>query len=107
MKGLKLILVFILLFFSVSFNSCKKEPAYMNDGILTGFDQRVCACCGGLMITFSNNITPYSADFKLIDNWSEIGIQPGDKFPVYIKVDWEPATGSICSHIKITRFKRK
>jgi hypothetical protein len=48
--------------------SCKKEPAFMAKGIITGYDMRMCPCCGGLMLTFTDKTKPYEGDFFLVDN---------------------------------------
>jgi hypothetical protein len=88
-------------------NSCKEKESYMNDGIITGFDLRECACCGGLMITFTNDPKPYSAEFKLIENEADLGITDKDTFPIYVKVDWKESLTSACNRIIITRFVRR
>jgi hypothetical protein len=105
-KPLRLIgFILVLLFFAAT--SCKKEPPYMNDGIITGFDMRACVCCGGLMITFTGDKTPYAGDFKLIGNETDLGQEYKEKFPVYVKVAWKDDTTNICKHIIITRIARR
>jgi hypothetical protein len=88
-------------------SSCSKKDSYMSEAVITGYDARACACCGGLMINFDGITEPYMGDFKLIDNVGDLGIQASDTFPINVKVDW---TGSpnTCggNHITITRFKR-
>lgn len=78
----------------------------MSNAIITGFDMRACACCGGLMITFNGEKTPYTGDFKLIGNETDLGQQYKENFPVYVKVDWKNDTTNICQHIIITRIAR-
>jgi hypothetical protein len=36
----------------VVFSSCKKECNTKINAVITGFDKRLCACCGGLVINF-------------------------------------------------------
>lgn len=88
--------------------SCKKDDKYMSDAVITGYDGRMCACCGGLMITFNGETRPYEGDFKLIDNSADLSIKPADTFPIYVKVDWT-TDPSRCfgNYIEVTRFKRK
>jgi hypothetical protein len=88
-------------------NSCKKADSYMSDAVITGYDARFCACCGGLMINFDGITEPYKGDFKLIDNSSDLGISSNDTFPIYVKADWK-SNPNVCggNHITITRFKR-
>jgi hypothetical protein len=87
---------------------CRKaERSFMNDGIITGADLRMCACCGGLMITFTDNPQPYGAAFRQIENGQELGITEKDKFPIYVKVDWRTDDANACKPIIITRMIRK
>lgn len=86
--------------------SCKKEKPYMNNGVITGVDNRYCACCGGLMISFTGETIPYMGDFSLIDNPAITGISSTDKFPVYVKVDWKQASDA-CNRITVTRIARQ
>lgn len=93
--------------------SCNKEKAFMNNGVITGFDSRTCPCCGGLMINFIGETQSYKEPFYLItNNPSELGINNSSTFPIYIKVDWTQegvgcASGGIGNIIKITRFKKQ
>lgn len=79
----------------------------MNDAIIIGYDLRTCVCCGGLMITFNGETSPYTGDFKLIENSGDLGVTDKDKFPLYVKVDWKVDTTNVCKHIIITRFARR
>ena len=93
---------------SFLFSSCKKDDKYMSDAIITGYDARMCVCCGGLMITFNGDTQPNHGDFKLIDNSADIGINFNESFPIYVQVDWA-AVPNKCSDdfIKVTKLKRK
>ena len=79
----------------------------MNDGIITGSDRGACICCGGLMITFTQNPEPYAAEFRRIENAAELRITDKDKFPIYVKVDWRIDSASACKPIIITRMIKK
>jgi hypothetical protein len=100
-------LIAITAIFLLVINSCKKETTSGYNAILTGFDLRMCECCGGLMINFNEETKPYTGNFKLIDNAADLGISENDKFPIYAKVEWKPDTTNACNHIIITKFERK
>jgi hypothetical protein len=104
-QSFKKLSVFLVLLLILS-NSCK-EDSYMNEGIITGYDLRECACCGGPMITFTSDPKPYSAEFKLIENEADLGITDKDTFPIYVKVDWKESSAGACNRIIITRFVRR
>ncbi len=44
-------LVFIILFVFITVSGCRKHATtYSDSGTLTGFDPRLCACCGGVFL---------------------------------------------------------
>ena len=68
--------------------SCEKEGD-LDKGIITGFDSRLCSCCGGLMINFKGETQSYVGEFYLIQNSPEkLGIRPDARFPMHVKVRW-------------------
>lgn len=86
--------------------SCKHKPLPVckegyTKAIITGYDMRKCACCGGLMLTFSNDPKPYSSDFVLIDGMPNgSGIGENTVFPLNVCVKYEKQESS-CGMIKI------
>jgi len=106
MTGMKKYLIAIVIV-SILGNSCNKELSPDYNAIITGFDLRKCACCGGLMITFNGETTPNAGDFKLIsNNPADLGISANDKFPMHVYVEWKPGTSDYCDHIIITKFEK-
>ncbi len=106
---LKSILVSVLL--SALLFSCKKEYSYeskLRNAIITGFDKRKCACCGGLVINFEGNTQSSQGMEYLIDNNSfEFGIDPVTaSFPIACRVEWVPVDRCVDGFIRITKFKR-
>ena len=97
---LLLMLVVVAVFMLVA-TSCKKETPYMSDATITGYDQRLCVCCGGLMVKFNES------EFRLIANSEELGISQNENFPINVKVDWKEDSGNPCNKIIITRFARR
>ena len=79
----------------------------MNEGVLTGYDMRLCGCCGGIMISFSGTTAPYSGSYKLISNGADFGFNGAEKFPIAVKIDWVADSTSPCDKILIKRLKRK
>jgi hypothetical protein len=98
-------LLFILL---SGTRSCQKEDKYMADAILTGYDARSCACCGGLMVTFNGETQPYSGEFKLIKNTDAIGISSNARFPIHVELDWTTdSTKCFGNYITVTRIRKQ
>lgn len=86
--------------------SCKKQENNLVDVYLTGYDIRFCSCCGGVMINFDGDSTPYKGNFKLIDNVNDLDLGPNQAFPVHVKVSWKGTANSCSSpqHIIITKM---
>lgn len=80
-----LILACILLLF---FTNCKNGETF-EIAIITGFDNRECSCCGGFMLNFNSNPTPYQGEFKLADSFPpNVKIDVTDDFPIHVNVKW-------------------
>jgi len=82
---------FASFFTSTSCNKSNSGTAAMGlrDAVITGFDQRLCPCCGGPMINFENNPTPYSGRFYLVENdLSSYGISASSTFPLFVRVEY-------------------
>jgi hypothetical protein len=80
----------------------------MADAILTGYDARSCACCGGLMVTFNGETQPYSGEFKLIKNTDAIGISSNARFPIHVELDWTTdSTKCFGNYITVTRIRKQ
>jgi len=107
MKTTSLLLSISLLAASVLIGSCKKETAPSTDALITGYDGRYCGCCGGLMVTFTGNSNP-SSGFKLIDNFTDLGLSPTEVFPLQVKITYvdlpEKCGGN---HIRVTKLQRQ
>jgi hypothetical protein len=109
MKIINLTISTFLLF--ITLNSCdhKEEYTYMGEGVITGFDPRDCACCGGLLINLNSSSTELFTDSTYqIDNVpGNFPIDVNTIFPVFISLDYK-RTGALCGKtIDITRFEIK
>ena len=109
-KFINLIIVCAVIL-SLSNLSCEKE-GNLDKGIITGFDNRMCPCCGGLLINFKVETQSYVGEFYLIKNPpEELGINPDTKFPLHVKVRWtqeglEPVTCALANLIRVTNIRR-
>lgn len=80
--------------------SCRKSAKDENvvHAVITGYDPRMCACCGGLMINFDGQTDPgFSTDYYLIKNDpASLGITANTIFPVHANVTWTLETPAGC-----------
>jgi len=83
--------------------SCQKEEPFMDVGIITGPDLRLCACCGGWFINIGNDTyrfmeIPCNCSLDLVNA----------EFPVIVNIDWEedpnPCLGD---EITVHRIRKK
>ena len=85
----------------------------MNDAVITGYDGRMCACCGGLMLNMGDNTEQYVSGYYIIDKLPEgFILDSNTRFPAYVRIDWEQAQAQItpCSttnHIVVTRIESR
>ena len=81
----------------------KREYPYMSDGIITGQDIRMCACCGGWFITIDStnylfNSLPTDSGMDLLN----------ETFPVSVKLDWKVTDGACLNNtITILRVRKE
>ena len=104
------LLILSLLIFSIACkkHDCQKPRSALTDVIITGNDLRACACCGGLMITFTSNSTPYSEKFYDIDQLpANSGINENSTFPIYVKVKYETVTTQCSDHVNILILEKR
>lgn len=95
MKAKYFLGVCIILF---GFLYCRKEDShiYKSDGIITGPDIRMCACCGGYYI----QIDTVTYEFNSLPDNSDIDLQK-ETFPLAVKLDWQLANLTGCPDPKI------
>jgi len=109
MKPVPVILVVVIAIATLTNLGCKKGKTYMNTAVITGFDLRTCACCGGLLLNFNGDTHSYEGNYFLVSNTpSQLGITDSTTFPVYMQVDWVKDTLACLSNtITITRFVKQ
>ena len=91
----------------VMFTACDKKEDYMGEGVITGFDPRDCACCGGLLINLNSSSTEMFTDstYQIDHVPADFNIDVNSSFPVFISLDYK-YSGAFCGKtIDITRFK--
>jgi len=93
----------------VMFTVCDKKEDYMGEGVITGFDPRDCACCGGLLINLNSSFTELITDstYQVDHVPGNFNIDVNTVFPVLIRLDYE-RTNTLCGKtIDIIRFEIK
>ena len=80
----KMFLVFIVLLAGII--SCSAQDCLKSSGVITGYDFRECACCGGYFIEIDN--TKYR--FDELPEGSELNLLNNPEFPINVKLDWIP-----------------
>jgi len=85
---------------------CRKEDShvYKSNGIITGPDIRMCACCGGYYI----QIDTLTYEFNDLPDNSNINLQT-ESFPISVILDWQLSdlTGCPDKKIIIQRIKKE
>jgi len=67
-------------------SACQYDSVGFEDtGTLTGYDPRMCACCGGIFIEIKGNTYRF---FELPKN-SNVALGGSIKFPVPVRLTWE------------------
>jgi hypothetical protein len=80
------------------FISCKKSNVspYQSQGVITGYDGRTCAECGGLFITIKNDTTKNPLPrYDINESLQQLGINPNTPFPINVSLNWRRDTASL------------
>jgi hypothetical protein len=76
--------------------SCCKGDDNLKDAVITGYDLRACACCGGVRFNKGDDTMPYSSNTLLTDSLpAAFTSRYTLKFPMRVKLSWLPDT-SLC-----------
>lgn len=96
-------IIFLVLMISITLLSCKKEPQQEYNGKITGYDLRMCACCGGTIIVIGN------ATYRFDSLPPNSGIDLSkDTFPIYVVVSWhKKSTQCLGDEIIIDKIRKK
>ena len=81
----------------------------MSNAEITGFDYRMCPCCGGTEIIIDNIPNPNGNSSFLIGSLpSNFTIGDNPKFPIPVKIDWEIDTlRCFGNYVNILRIVRR
>ncbi|GAA4751181.1 hypothetical protein [Flavisolibacter ginsenosidimutans] len=111
MKSIQQTAAEAVIFLSLFGASCEKtasSSASLKDAVITGFDQRACPCCGGLMINFSGETQPYTGTFYLVDNDpAEFKISTASAFPIAVRVQYSALDKCFGKYVRISKLERK
>jgi hypothetical protein len=78
--------------------ACKKNGVtpYQSQGVITGYDLRTCAQCGGLFITIKNDTTKNAPPrYDIDESLQQLGINPNAKFPINVSLNWRRDTTAL------------
>ncbi|MCK9638841.1 MAG: hypothetical protein M0R39_02950 [Prolixibacteraceae bacterium] len=94
------ILIVVML---IGFTTCSKvNEAYKSKGVITGQDFRMCACCGGWIITIEGE--NYLFDSIPANSGFVLEKEP---LPISVQLDWQLTSGGCPSNrITIQRIKK-
>ena len=81
----------------------------MGEGVITGYDPRDCACCGGLLINLNSSSTELFSDstYQVDLVPANFDIDANTVFPVFIKLDYYKNPKKCGKTIDILRFEIK
>jgi len=83
---------FIIICLVLVFISCKKNnnvTPYQSQGVITGYDLRTCAECGGLFIVIRDDTTKNAPlQYDINESLQQLGINPNTKFPINVNLNW-------------------
>lgn len=85
MKQIRFFPITILLGLLALIFACKKDNDNLVPAVVTGFDLRECACCGGWFIKIDN--TTYR--FDQIPAGSTVEFDGSTVFPKAVRVEWQ------------------
>jgi len=82
-------LLIVVFFILIGFMGCKKPTTsdFQSNGIITGVDTKMCACCGGWYIQIDN----VTYEFETLPADSNIDLQNAT-FPITVKLDVNKAS---------------
>jgi hypothetical protein len=105
------VLTFVSLVLLVFLTTCNydKKDEYMAKGVLTGYDYRMCECCGGWLINLNSDSTEmYTFDTRFIDKYpANLKLDSTTVFPVFIRLDYTDSPANCGKAIDITRFEHR
>jgi hypothetical protein len=90
--------------------SCKKNTAspFQSQGVITGYDLRACAMCGGLEIVIKNDTAKNPPSFYEINaTLQQLGINGNAAFPINVSLNWKRDTSPLgaYNYIVVSQIK--
>ena len=109
----KLLIIIVITIVGTTSITCRKHDSNkpttnLTNAIITGVDYRKCACCGGLMITFTNDSIPYSSEFfDIKDLPANSGITEQSTFPMKVKVAYKKLNEPCGNFVSISILQKR
>jgi hypothetical protein len=100
-------LIFLLVAGFVFLISCDKDEDAYAPATILGYDLRLCACCGGLLVDFGDDNT--SDTYQWHQKNDHLGITPDDTFPLKVKIKYHHLVQTCVAskgEIEITALKK-
>ena len=79
-------LIFLLVAGFIMLISCNKDEDPYIEATIVGYDLRLCACCGGLLVDLGDDNT--SDTYQWYQKNDNLGVIPGDTFPMKVKIKY-------------------
>jgi len=83
MKKLKCIFYVVIIVVALS---CSKEECVYTPATILGYDLRLCACCGGLMVDLGDDNT--NDVYQWYQKNDDLGVTYEDIFPLNVKIKY-------------------
>jgi hypothetical protein len=101
--------IIILVLSILTLGSCRKDKKVMVDATIQGYDSRMCACCGGIMISLPEGDDHYSWPHLTDGLPAHFPIDSATKFPVYVRIAWQPHPTAFesCKRIIVTDIESR
>ncbi len=102
----------LILFFGLFiFTSCNEDEKkeFQSKGVVTGFDPRDCACCGGVLINVDSDSTELftSKTYVIHSKPNDFIVNESTQFPIFVKLDWTETKGFCIKAINISRIEKR
>lgn len=98
----QLLKLFILCLFLSACSSNDEIPEGYVEANITGIDARLCVCCGGVMITLSENSEQYEEPYyQWYNNSDEFEISINSSFPIPVYIQFKDLKDQCSSSLGI------
>ncbi|TFZ68942.1 hypothetical protein E4631_02460 [Hymenobacter sp. UV11] len=105
MKSLTLPLLGLLTAPMLLMGACKKDEPALSNAVIV-YDPRMCPCCGGLVVDFTNTPKFAGVGTYSIANSADLNIDVKE-LPLYVRVSWVTEPNGCSPTARITKLERR